>query len=84
MFKGDDDEPCLPITKECALCLVENYGIDIHCGDGCSMTTLQNMENAGFLGTDENGCYIDKETVWWSSLDRCIIGNTKRKMSKVW
>ena len=38
-----DDEPCLPITKECALCLVENYGIDTHCGDGCSMTTLQKI-----------------------------------------
>jgi len=67
-----DDEPCLPITKECALCLVENYGIDTYCGDGCSMTTLQNMENAGFLGTDENGCSIDKETIWCPSLDRCI------------
>ena len=68
----DEEEPCLPITKECALCLVEHYGHDDQCGEGCSMQTLQNMENAGFLGTDENGCSIDRETIWCPSLDRCI------------
>ena len=67
-----DDEPCLPITKACALCLVEHYGHDSKCGEGCSIETIQTMENAGFLGTDENGCSIDKETIWCPSLDRCI------------
>ena len=65
-------EPCLPITKQCALCLVENYGQDIDCGKHCSIQTIQNMESAGFMGTDINGCSIQTETVWCSTLERCI------------
>ena len=69
------DEPCLPITKDCAICLINNYNNnnnEYECEKGCTMDTLRNMENAGFLGTDENGCSIDRETIWCPSLDRCI------------
>ena len=69
----DWEEPCLPVTKECALCLAQNYyGGGDSCGNGCSISIIENMENAGFLGTDENGCSIDGGTIWCPSLNRCI------------
>ena len=67
------EEPCLPITKECAVCLTENYHNQAHnCGNNCSLDILQNMLNAGFTGTDEYGCSVDETTIWCPSLDRCI------------
>ncbi len=67
------EEPCLPITKDCAICLADNYYRGGQgCGEGCSITALQNMENAGFLGVDENGCSISEGTIWCPSLNRCI------------
>lgn len=65
-------EPCLPITKECAYCILSNYGDDTTCGEGCSIDIIESMTNNGFLGTDENGCASNLNTIWCESIDRCI------------
>lgn len=68
-------EPCLPITKDCAYCILRNYGDDSSCGDGCSLNIIKNMANNGFLGTDENGCSSDVNAIWCDNLNRCIDTN---------
>jgi hypothetical protein len=64
------EEPCLPITKECASCLSEE--IITNCGGGCSNDVLEAMVSNGFRGTDEYGCSINETTLWCPSLNRCI------------
>jgi len=64
------DEPCLPVTKECAVCLTSNTGVD--CGEGCDIQSLQTLISNGFQGTDEYGCSSSKNTIWCPSLNRCI------------
>jgi len=67
------EEPCLPITKECAICLTENYyNQNNDCGSGCSLDILHTMMDTGFSGTDEYGCSVDETTIWCPSLNRCI------------
>jgi hypothetical protein len=68
-------EPCLPITKQCAYCILSHYGDDISCGDGCTLDMIKNMANNGFLGTDSDGCSSGLNAVWCENLNRCIDSN---------
>ena len=65
-------EPCLPITKECAYCILSHYGDDISCGNGCSVELIEDMVNNGFQGTDENGCSSGLNAIWCNNLNQCI------------
>ena len=63
-------EPCLRITKDCVLCLIQE-GLQ-SCGTGCSVDMITNIQNEGFMGTDENGCADNDHSTWCPSLNRCI------------
>tara|TARA_Y100000817_G_C16831950_1_gene533953 strand:- start:316 stop:1398 length:1083 start_codon:yes stop_codon:yes gene_type:complete len=64
-----DLEPCLPITKDCILCISSGL---TSCGKDCSINIISNLRYEGFLGTDENGCSLSGHSSWCSSLNRCI------------
>ena len=67
------EEPCLPITKQCAVCLTTNYyNQGNNCGENCDYSSLQNLINSGFTGSDTNGCSEGQNFIWCDSLNRCI------------
>lgn len=67
------EEPCLPITKECFICLTTNYyNSNNYCGKNCDISTVQNLISSGFQGTDSNGCLEGQNFIWCDSLNRCI------------
>ena len=67
------EEPCLPVTKGCVVCLTSSYyNLNNNCGENCDMSALQNLINSGFQGTDSNGCSEGPNFIWCDSLNRCI------------